>query len=63
MEVLILTVFVSVVLVSGAVLFFLWTLHQRSHEHGDRLALLPLAGEQHVTQNPRATTQRNERTQ
>lgn len=42
MEVLILTVFVSVVLVTGAVLFFAWNVRQRAHEHVDQLSLLPL---------------------
>jgi nitrogen fixation-related uncharacterized protein len=42
MEVLILTVFVSVVLVAGAVLFFAWNVRERAHEHIDQLSLLPL---------------------
>lgn len=42
MEVLILTVFVSVVLVVGAVLFFAWNVRQRAHEHIEQLSLLPL---------------------
>jgi len=43
LEALILTAFVSVVLVLGAILFFCWNVRQRSHEHSERLALLPLA--------------------
>jgi hypothetical protein len=42
MEVLVLTVFASVVLGLGAVLFFAWNVRERSHEHGEHLALLPL---------------------
>jgi nitrogen fixation-related uncharacterized protein len=42
MEVLILTVFASLMLVAAALSFFAWTLRQRSHEHIDRLTLLPL---------------------
>ena len=53
MEVLILTVFVSAVLVASAILFFGWNVRQRSHDHADRLALLPLQDEQH--QPARAT--------
>jgi nitrogen fixation-related uncharacterized protein len=50
MEVLILTVFASVALVASAVLFFAWNLRQHSHEHIDRLALLPLSDETELTQ-------------
>lgn len=42
MEVLILTVFVSVVLVVGELLFFAWNIHHGSHDHTERLSLLPL---------------------
>ena len=42
MEVLILTVFVSLVLVAGAILFFAWNVRERAHEHIDQLSLLPL---------------------
>ena len=42
MEVLIVTLFASVMLVASALVFFAWTLRQRSHEHIDRLTLLPL---------------------
>lgn len=42
MEALILTVFVSLVLVTGSVLFFAWNVRQRAHEHIDQLSLLPL---------------------
>ena len=43
MEVLILTVFVSIVLVVGELIFFAWNVRHGSHEHSDRLSLLPLA--------------------
>ncbi len=42
MEVVILQVFVSLMLVVGSVLLFAFTCRQRSFEHADRLALLPL---------------------
>ena len=42
MDVLILLLFVSAVLASCGVGFFLWNLRERAHEHGDRLTLLPL---------------------
>ena len=42
MEVLILTVFVSIVLAAGGVLFFAWNVRERAHEHIDQLSLLPL---------------------
>lgn len=42
MEVLVLEIFVSLVLVVGALLLFAHSAKQRDHEHADRLALLPL---------------------
>lgn len=42
MDVLILTVFVSVVLVIGELIFFAWNVHHDNHDHIDRLSLLPL---------------------
>ena len=42
MDVLIVLVFVSVVLVAGALLLLFFSLHQRDFEHADRLSLLPL---------------------
>jgi len=41
-EVLTLLLFVSLVFVLLAVGLYAWTLRQRSHEHCDRLSLLPL---------------------
>lgn len=52
MEVLILTIFVSLVLVVAAGVFFAWNVHQRSHEQSDRLVLLPLADEHTVAHVP-----------
>lgn len=49
MEVLALTIFVSVVLVVGALWFFAWNLKQRTYEHDDRLALMPLSDGPHPT--------------
>ena len=42
MEAVILLVFVSGALVLGAVGLFAWTVRERSLDHADRLALLPL---------------------
>jgi len=42
MDVLIVLVFVSLVLVAGAVLLFVVSLRQRDFEHSERLSLLPL---------------------
>ena len=42
MEVLILMLFVSLILGGSGVGFYVWNLGQRTHEHSDRLALLPL---------------------
>ncbi len=42
MEILILTVFVSMALVLGELVFFAWNVRQGSHDHSDRLTLLPL---------------------
>ncbi len=43
MEVLILLMFVGVVMVALALVFFGWTVRAGSFQHADRLALLPLA--------------------
>ena len=45
MEIVILQVFVSLMLVVGSVLLFAFTCHQRDFDHADRLALLPLQGD------------------
>jgi hypothetical protein len=41
MDVIILLLFVSLVFVLLAIGFFAWILRERSHEHADRLPLLP----------------------
>jgi nitrogen fixation-related uncharacterized protein len=46
MEILILQVFASLLLVVGSVLLFLYTVRQRDYEHADRLALLPIEGDE-----------------
>jgi len=46
MEVLILQVFVSLLLVAGSVLLFIFTCRQRDFDHADRLALLPIADDE-----------------
>lgn len=42
MEILILLVAVSSALAIAGVGFFVWTVRQGTHEHADRLTLLPL---------------------
>ena len=46
MEVGILLLFVSTVLAGCSVLAFVWTIRQDAHDHADRLALAPLAGDE-----------------
>ena len=46
MEVLTLQVFVSLMLVIGSIILFLFTWRQRDFDHADRLALLPLEKEE-----------------
>ncbi len=48
MEVLILQVFVSLMLAGGSLILFWFTCRQRDFDHADRLALLPMDGEQAV---------------
>ena len=42
MEVLILQVFVSLLLVVGSIVLFVFTCRSRTFDHADRLALLPV---------------------
>ena len=42
MSALVLTLVVSLVLAAGAVGLMVWTIYQGTHEHHDRLALIPL---------------------
>jgi cbb3-type cytochrome oxidase maturation protein len=42
MEVLVLTIWVSIGLVAGELLFFAWNVRNGSHDHVERLTLLPL---------------------
>ena len=51
MDMLILQVFVSLVLGAGGVILFGFTCRQRSFEHSDRLALLPVEDDAHPTAN------------
>lgn len=46
MEVLSLQVFVSLMLVIGSIILFLFSWRQRDFDHADRLALLPLEKEE-----------------
>jgi cbb3-type cytochrome oxidase maturation protein len=45
MEILMLTVFASLVLAACGVLFFAWNVRERAHEHIEQLSLLPLDDE------------------
>ncbi len=47
MEVLILQIFVSLALVTGSVLLFVYTCKQRDFDHADSLALRPLDEDDH----------------
>jgi len=42
MDILIVLIFISLTLVASAVVFFVWTVGQRTYEHNDRMSLLPL---------------------
>ena len=46
MEVIVLLVFISLVLVAGALLLLVSRIHGGDFEHGERLALLPLESDQ-----------------
>lgn len=53
MEIVILLVFVSLVLAIGAVVFFAWSVREGTHQHADRLALLPLEDDHGEPDRPR----------
>lgn len=53
MNALLLTVFVSLMLAAGAVLFFAWGWSKGDHQHADRLALLPLEDDREPDAGPR----------
>jgi hypothetical protein len=61
MEVLILTVFCSLAIVAGGVLFFAWNIHHRAHEHIEQLSLLPLEEDSQPSSLSRMQGQRKER--
>lgn len=42
MNVVVLQVFVSLMLVAGSIVLFVYSVRQRDHEHADRLSLAPL---------------------
>jgi len=48
MDVLTATIFVSLILVAGGLVLFVWRLRSGDFEHGDRLSLLPLDDDDHV---------------
>lgn len=48
MDVLTVTIFVSLLLVAAGVVLFVWRLRSGDFEHGDRLSLLPLNDDDRV---------------
>ncbi len=56
MDVLILTVFVSLILALGAVVLLLNGIHGGHLDHGDRLSLLPLEDDEGPAGTPARTT-------
>ncbi|MFN7950166.1 MAG: cbb3-type cytochrome oxidase assembly protein CcoS [bacterium] len=64
MEVLIVLIAVSLAMALGAVVFFAWTVRERTLEHADRLALLPLDDDEFTAvpeTEPNATTTKDAR--
>ena len=60
MDILILQVFVSLLLVVSSVLLFGFTCRQRSFDHSDRLALLPMEDDGAVSSPPAKESQGTE---
>jgi hypothetical protein len=60
MEVIVILVFISLVLVVGALLFFIVSVRQGDLEHGDRLTLLPLEQDDSADPEGPATRPREE---
>lgn len=60
MEVLIITVFASLILVVGAVIFLAARAHQGDFEHGDRLSLLPLQSDDPGDREKKSETVENQ---
>jgi nitrogen fixation-related uncharacterized protein len=60
MIVIALEVFVSLMLVAGSILLFIWTVRSRTLEHSDRMALAPLHDDERradpATSEPPSTT-------
>ena len=52
MNVIVLQVFVSLVLVAGSIVLFVFSVSQRDYEHADRLSLTPLADDTAPAQAP-----------
>lgn len=52
MSVVLLQVFVSLLLVAGAVVLFVFTFRSRTLEHADRLSLAPLEDDARPTSEP-----------
>jgi hypothetical protein len=54
-----LTLFVSVLIAAGALWFFVWNVHQGTHEHAERLELLPLEDDAGASQPITKETERH----
>jgi nitrogen fixation-related uncharacterized protein len=52
-SVIVLQVFVSLMLVVGSVVLFIWTVRSRTLDHADRLSLAPLEEDTPLKQTPK----------
>jgi len=59
MDILIMQVFVSLGLVLGSILLFLFTAKQRDFDHADRLALLPITDDDSASSASKSTLNPN----
>ena len=53
MSVIVLQVFVSLMLVVGSVVLFIWTVRSRTLDHADRLSLAPLEEDNPLKPTPK----------
>jgi hypothetical protein len=63
MDVLIVTVFVSLILVIAGLVLFVTRLRQGDFEHGDRLSLLPLEDSERPVADPQGKPQEDPQTE
>lgn len=50
MSIILLQVFVSLMLVAGSLVLFIWTVRSRTFDHADRLSLAPLEEDDRAAQ-------------